>query len=204
MVDGAVGGKGATMLLDTGASLRLVPLELADVTEYTGKKRTMMGATGPGTFPTLNTTIHVGEQKARMTVLVKEGLQQPLLGRHFPEFCQLLLESVQKKEKTTKCLAEESPPEPISTPVTAVQTRPRRQLERQIREDDDLASAASGAIPQDLSLMDDSLFSKSKSRKKLSRREKKTQIRAHKNTSEPMQDFGRTHTHGPTGSSGRR
>ena len=113
-----------------------------------------------------------------MTVLVKEGLQQPLLGRNFPGFYQLLLESVQKKEETTKCLAEKSPTEPISTPVMAVQTRHQRQLERQIREDDDLASAASGAIPQDLSLMDDSLFSE---RKKLSRREKKTQIKAQKN-----------------------
>ena len=81
-------------------------------------------------------------------------------------------------------LAEESLPGTILTPVMTVQTGQQRQFERQLSEKDDLASATSGAIPQDLSLIDDSLFGKSKPSKKLSRREKKIQARAQENTPE--------------------
>jgi hypothetical protein len=69
LVEGTVGEKYTTLLLDSGAALTLVPPELAEASDYTGKQRTVMGATGSGTFPTLQTTIQVG--RAQMIVLVK-------------------------------------------------------------------------------------------------------------------------------------
>ena len=69
-----------------------------------------------------------------MTVLAKEGLAQPLLGRDFPGFYRLLAEAIQKKEdreKMSNGLAEEAEEllwmqnegttEPATTPVPAVQ-----------------------------------------------------------------------------------
>ena len=56
-----MGMKCTTLLLDSGAALTLVPPELAEMSDYTGKQRTVLGATGSGTFPTLQTTIQVDD-----------------------------------------------------------------------------------------------------------------------------------------------
>ena len=51
-VEGKVEEKPTAMLLDSGAALTLIPPELTEASDYTGKRRTVMGATGPRTFPT--------------------------------------------------------------------------------------------------------------------------------------------------------
>ena len=180
LVEGKVGEKPTAMLLDSGAALTLIPPELAEASGYTGKRRTVMGATGPGTFPTLPTTIEVEERKSQMTVLVKEGLQQPLLGRDFPGFYQLLVETIQKNEEKMGCQAEEA--EDSNTPVLAVQTRSQKKLDVRRQEEDDLATATSDATPWDL---DDSLFGESRPRERLSRRQKKAQAEARTSTLRP-------------------
>ncbi len=64
LVNGVVGDKPATLLIDSGASLTLVPPELTKAAEYTGTQRTVMGATGPGTFPVYQTTVTVGDKNS--------------------------------------------------------------------------------------------------------------------------------------------
>ena len=176
-----MGKKCTTLLLDLGAALTLMPPELAEVSDYTGKQRTVLGATGSGTFPTLQTTIQVGERKAQMIVLVKEDLQQPLLGRDFPGFYHLLMEAVRGKEEKTLCLAEEaeeSTPEDTTVSMLAVQTRRQKEQEASRMEEDDLATTTSGAIPLDLAMMDGDLFGESRPRGKISRRRRKAQSEA--------------------------
>ena len=56
-VEGVVGEKQATLLLDSGAELALVPPSLVEPSCRTGQRRTVMGATGPGSFPTVQTTM---------------------------------------------------------------------------------------------------------------------------------------------------
>ena len=170
-VEGVVGEKQATLLLDSGAELTLVPPNLVEPSCHTGQRRTVMGATGPGSFPTVQTTIAVGGKKAKMTVLAKEGLAQPLLGRDFPGFYRLLAEAIQKKEdreKMSNGLAEEAEEllwmqnegttEPATTPVPAVQTRQQTAVEQKKEEDEEDATASSETISLDLmQLGDDSL-----------------------------------------------
>ena len=117
-----------------------------------------------------------------MIVLVKEGLQQPLLGRDLPGFYHLLMEAVRGKEKKkTLCLAEEaeeSTPEDTTVSMLAVQTRRQKEQEASRTEEDDLATTTSGAIPLDLAMMDGDLFGESRPRGKLSRRQRKAQSEA--------------------------
>ncbi len=109
-----------------------------------------------------------------MTVLVKKGLTQPLLGRDFPGFYQLVVDAIRRGDNTQ---AEIHNPIQDDAPVLVVQTSLRLQKEQQdtTRTADDLASVTSGAIPRHLSNIDDSLFGIRKARKKLSRREKRAQ-----------------------------
>ena len=181
-VEGLVGETHTTLLLDSGAELTLVPPALVDSSCLTGKTRTVMGATGWGVFPTLQTVIQIGKRKAPMTVLAKEGLAQPLLGRDFPGFYQLLAEAIEGMEERacpTEVAGElmqadtrDNSPNP---PVLAVQTRQQKLLEQKRATEDDDATAMSGAIPFHLTQLGDELFSESRGRRRLSRAEKRAQ-----------------------------
>ena len=130
-------------------------------------------------------------------MLAKEGLAQPLLGRGFPGFYQLLAEAIQKKEDEEKKLAglaeeaEDSMPievateEPADTPVLVVQTRRQKVLEQKQGVDDDEATSASGAAPLDLMQLDDELFGESRARRRLSRAQKRAQATSRLQTPAP-------------------
>jgi transposase InsO family protein len=105
------------------------------------------------------------------------------LGRDFPGFYHLLTEAIEEKRaKNMGCLAEEaevSTPEDSIASLLAVQTRKQSRLESSMREEDDLATAISGAVPRELASLDGDLFGESRpSRVRLSRGQKRAQAEA--------------------------
>ena len=204
-------------VLDSGAEMSVVPAHVVPPSAYTGDKLKAAGVWGEGSLPLAKLTIGAEKGSSTMLVLVREGLQEVLLGQDFPYFADLMRTSLPsfapttglfgptldkatpvaeeerseptQQEETThcpppllmevsECLAEEAEELGMGVEeceVMAVQTRAQKKKEQECIQEDDEASALSGATPIDLPQLDDSLFTGGRVRRRLSKHQKRIQ-----------------------------
>lgn len=158
------------------------------------------GAVGEQSLQTAVVTVEMDGEKEDMRVLVTTEDTIPLLGIDYPHFddimwkelakkrakrehdsspqLQALLEDTIQDNKDSSLVEEDcgnlDEEEVLGDGIFAVQTRRQQEKERQQQQQDDEASASFGAVPLDLTTLDDSLFGPTR---RLTRSQKRAQAR---------------------------
>ena len=88
-------------VLDSGAEMSVVPARVVPPSAYTGDKLKAAGVWGKGSLPLAKLTIGAEKGNSTMLVLVREGLQEVLLGQDFPYFADLMRTSLPSFAPTT-------------------------------------------------------------------------------------------------------
>ena len=196
---GKIGGKETNLLLDSGARMSVFPSSLIKEDEYTDKHyRAELAFDQTAIVRTAVTTVEIDGEERKMHVLVQPGNPTPLLGCDHPDLYKIIhreaevLHTMQQQVNEVKqpdslmnqgdkveedsSLAEEAEDVGVlGMEVAIVKTRNQRRSVEVQQQHDDEASVASGAIPKDLAIIDDSLLGTSRSRLKLTRKQKREQ-----------------------------
>jgi hypothetical protein len=186
-------------MIDTGAAMSMVPAKLMKKEDYTGHFKHVKGAVGEHSLPRARVALDVST--TMMTLLVTTEDTTPLLGTDHPTFMRILRDAItvapdrqapalqeelheglaeQDQQPEVECLPAEGEDVSVENDdiiVNAVKTRQQTAKEKAEQEEDDRVSNESGAIPLDLSQLDDSLFVETQTRKKLTKQEKRVQAR---------------------------
>ena len=149
----------ANLILDCAVQVSVMQPQAVPAECYTGKQRRVTGVLGiPKSYPTANLTIQIGEQTAKMEVLVGRQDSNMLIGRDLPFFNDVLVETASRRR------------EAAAVQLVSTRAQSRRLAEQEIQDDRD--SQNSGATPTPptddkndedpnpgLDLFNDSLFS---------------------------------------------
>ena len=93
LVNAEVNGVPAKALIDSGADVTVVPAHLVSLSAYTGEKLWTGGLGWSGSLPKARLTLSLQGHETDMTVVVKEGIPEVLVGRDFPGIFDLLIHS---------------------------------------------------------------------------------------------------------------
>ena len=93
LVNAEVNGVPAKALIDSGADVTVVPAHLVSLSAYTGEKLWTGSLGWSGSLPKARLTLSLQGHKTDMTVVVKEGIPEVLVGRDFPGIFDLLIHS---------------------------------------------------------------------------------------------------------------
>ena len=86
-------GIATTARVDSGADVTVVPAELVAPSAYTGRRQWTGGLNIAGHLPTATVMLTIQGKETKMTVVLKEGLSEILLGLDHPDAFDLLIES---------------------------------------------------------------------------------------------------------------
>ena len=86
-------GVPAKALIDSGADVTVVPAHLVSLSAYTGEKLWTGDLGWSGSLPKARLTLSLQGHETDMTVVVKEGIPEVLVGRDFPGIFDLLIHS---------------------------------------------------------------------------------------------------------------
>lgn len=120
LMDAKVDGVPAKALIDSGADVTVVPAHLVSLSAYTGEQQWTGGLGWSGSLLRAKLTLSLQGNETDMTVVVKEGIPEVLVGRDFPGIFDLLIHSstiAKQKEVGKQVMVREEKVAPVQTMV---------------------------------------------------------------------------------------